>query len=51
MRMIIANSATRLVGYPSFSIQRTVVESLGSFRKDDGNGNENVISKHKFLLL
>ena len=24
---------------------------LGSFSNDDGNGNENVIQKHKFTLL
>ena len=28
-----------------------VERKLGSFSNDDGNGNENVISKHKFSLL
>ena len=27
------------------------IASLGSFSNDDGNGNENVISKHVFALL
>ena len=35
------------------TIEKSFVEKVltGSFRNDDGNGNENVISKYKFELL
>ena len=37
--------------FTSQSVSDRELKILGSFSKDDGNGNDNVTSKHKFALV